>query len=140
MGLHHDRAALHFRGFVDTTFQDLKMEIEEQFGPEIHAVLPLFQRHTQLTMARYFNDATIMGTQAPLPQVKDLIDIIKYRRWSQLPPLPLRYTWPCDWPGRLGQGNQLSTHRTVHSSRPCLPLPMTLKHLNVFKTSPTTMS
>ena len=46
---------------------------EEQFGSEIHAALPLFQRHAQLmVMARYFNDATVsIGAQAPLPQPSD---------------------------------------------------------------------
>jgi hypothetical protein len=52
------------------------MEVEEQFGANIHAALPLFQRHTQLTMARYFNDAAILGANTALPQVTDLIEII----------------------------------------------------------------
>jgi hypothetical protein len=86
------------------TFQGLKMETEEQFGSEIHAALPLFQRHTQLRMARYFNDATVIGAQAPVPQVMDLVDIIKYRRSTQLPPpLPLRYTHAIG-PGGLARG------------------------------------
>jgi hypothetical protein len=32
-------------------FQQLKLEVEEQFGAEINVALPLFQHHTQLTMA-----------------------------------------------------------------------------------------
>jgi hypothetical protein len=90
LGVNH-RVALYFRAFVDS-FQSLKLEVEEQFGADIHAVLPLFQRHTQLTMARYFNDATVVGANAGLPRINDLIDIIKYRQWSQLPQLPPRYT------------------------------------------------
>jgi hypothetical protein len=57
---------LHFQSFMQQ-FQLLKMEVEEQFGADIHAVLPLFKRHTQLTMARYFNDATVQGGNAVLP-------------------------------------------------------------------------
>jgi hypothetical protein len=101
LGRHH-RVALHFHGFV-TAFQVLKMEVEEQFGTDIHAALPLFQRHTQLTMARYFNDATVMGAQAALPRVMDLIDIIKYRQWTQLPQIPPRYTSAVG-PGGLARG------------------------------------
>jgi hypothetical protein len=76
LGQHH-WVSLHFHDFV-TSFQILKMEVEEQFGGDIYAALPLFQHHAQLTMARYFNNATILGTQAALPRVMDLIDIIKY--------------------------------------------------------------
>jgi hypothetical protein len=101
LGRHH-RVALHFHGFV-TSFQVLKMEVEEQFGADIHAALPLFQRHTQLTMARYFNDATVLGVQAALPRVMDLIDIIKYRQWPQLPQIPPRYTSAIG-PGGLARG------------------------------------
>lgn len=101
LGRHH-RVSLHFHEFV-TSFQILKMEVEEQFGADIHAALPLFQRHTQLTMARYFNDATILGTQAALPRIMDLIDIIKYRQWSQLPQIPPRYTSAIG-PGGLARG------------------------------------
>jgi hypothetical protein len=36
---------LYFCAFMES-FQCLKMEVEEQFGQEIHAALPLFQRHT----------------------------------------------------------------------------------------------
>jgi hypothetical protein len=90
LGRHH-RVALHFRGFVEA-FQILKMEVEEQFRRNIHAALPLFQRHTQLIMAHYFNDAAVLGANAPLPQVNDLIEIIKYWKWPQLPQLPPRYT------------------------------------------------
>jgi hypothetical protein len=90
LGVNH-RVSLHFHAFV-AAFQSLKMEVEEQFGAEIHAALPLFQRHTQLTMARYYNDATVVGANAGLPRITDLIDIIKYRQWSQLPQLPPRYT------------------------------------------------
>jgi hypothetical protein len=78
LGVNH-RVSLHFRAFVEN-FQYLKMEVEEQFGQEIHAVLPLFQWHMQLTTARYFNDATVHGANAGLPRVNDLIDI-KYRQW-----------------------------------------------------------
>jgi hypothetical protein len=101
LGRHH-RVSLHFHDFV-TSFQILKMEVEEQFGADIHAALPLFQRHTQLTMARYFNDATVMGTQAALPRIMDLIDIIKYRQWTQLPQIPPRYT-SATGPGGLARG------------------------------------
>jgi hypothetical protein len=90
LGANH-RVSLHFHAFV-ASFQSLKMEVEEQFGAEIHAALPLFQRHTQLTMARYYNDATVVGANAGLPRIYDLIDIIKFRQWSQLPQLPPRYT------------------------------------------------
>jgi hypothetical protein len=90
LGVNH-RVSLHFRAFVDS-FQSLKMEVEEQFGADIHAALPLFQWHTQLTMARYYNDATVVGANAGLPRITDLIDIIKFRQWSQLPQLPPRYT------------------------------------------------
>jgi hypothetical protein len=78
LGINH-RVALYFPAFVDS-FQSLKLEVEEQFGAEIHAALPLFQRHTQLTMARYYNDATVVGANAELPRINDLIDIIKYRQ------------------------------------------------------------
>jgi hypothetical protein len=90
LGANH-RVSLHFHEFVED-FMTLKMEVEEQFGAEIHAALPLFQRHTQLTMARYFNDATVRGANATLPKIYDLIDIIKFRQWPQLPQLPPRYT------------------------------------------------
>jgi hypothetical protein len=90
MGPNH-RTSLHFHAFVEA-FQHLKLEVEEQFGAGIDAALPLFQRHTQLTMARYFNDASVQGAQASLPRIMDLIDIIKFRQWPQLPQLPPRYT------------------------------------------------
>jgi hypothetical protein len=113
IGRHH-RVALHFHGFV-TAFQILKMEVEEQFGTDIHAALPLFQRHTQLTMARYFNDATVMGAQADLPRIMDLIDIIKYRQWPQLPQIPPRYTSALG-PGGLAHGtNSQPAGRTAPS-------------------------
>ena len=60
------RAALEFRAFVEN-FQGLKQELEDEFGAALPTVLPLFQRHTQLTMIRYFNDATIRGALATLP-------------------------------------------------------------------------
>jgi hypothetical protein len=78
LGVNH-WVALYFRAFVDS-FQSLKLEVEEQFGAEIHAALPLFQWHTQLMMARYFNDATVVGANAGLPRINDLINIIKYRQ------------------------------------------------------------
>jgi hypothetical protein len=90
LGSNH-RVALYFHEFVED-FMTLKLEVEEQFGAEVHAALPLFQRHTQLTMARFFNDATVHGGNAALPRIYDLIDIIKYRQWPQLPQLPPRYT------------------------------------------------
>jgi hypothetical protein len=68
------------------------LEVEEQFGVEIHAALPLLQRHTQLTMAWYFNDAMVQGANARLPRMQDLINIVKYCQWSQLPQLPSHYT------------------------------------------------
>jgi hypothetical protein len=43
-------------------------------------------------MACYFNDATVLGTQATIPRVMDLIDIIKCQQWLQLPQIPPRYT------------------------------------------------
>jgi hypothetical protein len=90
LGVNH-WVALYFPAFVDS-FHSLKLGVEEQFGAEIHAALPLFQRHTQLTMARYYNDATAVGANAGLPRITDLIDIIKYRQWSQLPQLSPHYT------------------------------------------------
>jgi hypothetical protein len=93
LGVNH-HVALHFRAFVDS-FQSLKMEVEEQLGAEIHAALPLFQRHPQLTMARYYNNATVVGANARLPRINDLINVIKYRQWSQLPQLPPRGTPTC---------------------------------------------
>jgi hypothetical protein len=51
----------------------------------------LFQRHTQLTMIRYFNDATVRGANADLPQFSDLINIIHFKKWTHLIPLPARY-------------------------------------------------
>jgi hypothetical protein len=90
LGVNH-RVAHHFLAFVKA-FQYLKMEVEKQFGVKIHAALPLFQHHTQLMMARYFNDATVQGANARLPRINDLIDIIKYQQWPQLPQLPPRYT------------------------------------------------
>jgi hypothetical protein len=65
LGRHH-WVALHFHGFV-TAFQILKMEVEEQFGTNIHAALPLFQRHTQLTMACYFNNRPSWEPRPPSP-------------------------------------------------------------------------
>jgi hypothetical protein len=61
------RSALHFQEFVET-FQGLKQELEEEFGSQLHTVLPLFQRHTQLTMIRHLNDATFRGALAPCPE------------------------------------------------------------------------
>jgi hypothetical protein len=101
LGRHHG-VSLHFHEFV-IAFQILKMEVEEQFGADIHAALPLFQRHTQLTMARYFNNATVLGTQAAFPRIMDLINIIKYCQWSQLPQIPPRYTSAIG-PGGLARG------------------------------------
>jgi hypothetical protein len=102
LGVNH-RTLLHFQSFVQQ-FQRLKMEVEEQFEGEIHAVvLSLFQRHTQLTMARYFNDASVQGGNAVLPRIMDLIDIIKFRQWPQLPQLPPRYTLALG-PGGLQSG------------------------------------
>jgi hypothetical protein len=67
------RTALHFREFIGT-FQGLKQELEDEFGSALHTVLPLFQRHTQLTMIRHFNDArTSRGALAPLPRIMDLV-------------------------------------------------------------------
>jgi hypothetical protein len=138
-GLHH-RSALHFREFVDS-FRVLKMEIEEEFGSELHTpVLPLFQRHTQLTMARHFNDVTTRGALAPLPEDMDLVDIIKYRRWSQLPPpLPLRYTMRLSLgPGGLARGtNYQPTGRPIPAPAPAND---TATSERVQKTSPPTMS
>jgi hypothetical protein len=52
----------------------------------------LFQRHTQLCMARYFNEASVHGAQATLPRINGLLDIIQFRNWQSLPQLPPRYT------------------------------------------------
>jgi hypothetical protein len=76
LGVNH-RVLLYFCAFMES-FQYLKMEVEEQFGKEIHAALPLFQWYMQLTMARFFNNATVHGANMRLPRVNDLIDIIKY--------------------------------------------------------------
>jgi hypothetical protein len=62
LGIYH-WVALYFRAFLDS-FQSLKLAVEEQFGAEIHAALPLFQRHTQLTMPRYYNMSLLW---APTP-------------------------------------------------------------------------
>jgi hypothetical protein len=43
-------------------------------------------------MARYSNNATVHGANAGLPRVNDLINIINYQKWLQLPQLPPRYT------------------------------------------------
>jgi hypothetical protein len=51
----------------------------------------LFQHHTQLTMIRYFNNATIRGALAALPQFNDLVDIIHFKQWTHLISLPTRY-------------------------------------------------
>jgi hypothetical protein len=98
-------------------FQILKMEVEEQFGANIHAALPLFHRHTQLTMAHYFNDAAILGANATLPQVMDLIEIIKYWKWPQLPQLSPRYTHAIR-PGGLvsGTNSQPSGRHTTNGT------------------------
>jgi hypothetical protein len=80
------RAALHFRDFVEK-FQ----ELEDEFAAALPTVLPLLQRHTQLMMIRYFNDATIHGALAPLPRIMDLVDIIQFKQWTQLIPIPSRY-------------------------------------------------
>ena len=84
------RAALDLRAFVDQ-FQGLKQELVDQFGSALPEVLPLFQRHTQVASIRYFNDATIHGANAPAPRFRSLIDIIHYKQWSHLIPLPNRY-------------------------------------------------
>jgi uncharacterized membrane protein YgcG len=60
--------------------------------------------HTQLSMAHYFNDATVQGGNAPLPWIMDLIDIIKYRQWHQLPQILPHYTLALG-PGSLASGN-----------------------------------
>jgi hypothetical protein len=36
------------------------------------------------------------GALAPLPRIMELVEIIQFRQWAQLPPLPLRYTRPLD--------------------------------------------
>jgi hypothetical protein len=93
MGQDH-RSSLYYRDFVET-FKGLKQEIEEEFGLELPAVIPLFQRHTQLMMRiRHFNDATLRGALAPLPRIVELVEIIQFHKWTQLPPLPTRYTRP----------------------------------------------
>ena len=84
------RAALDLRDFVNQ-FQGLKQELEDQFGPALPDVLPLFQRHTQVAAIRYFNAASIRGANAPLPTFRNLIDIIHFKQWSHLIPLPNRY-------------------------------------------------
>jgi hypothetical protein len=83
------RTALHFREFLRTFH--LKQELEDEFGSELHTVLPLFQRQTELTMIRHFNDATLHGALAPLPRIMDLVDIIQFKKWTQLIPIPPRY-------------------------------------------------
>jgi hypothetical protein len=85
------RAALEFRDFVEKFLQGLKQELEDDLGAALPDVLPLFQRHTQVAMIRYFNDATIRGALATLPRFNDLVDIIHFKQWSQLIPLPQRY-------------------------------------------------
>jgi hypothetical protein len=105
LGTNH-RVSFHFRSFIEA-FRTLKVEVEEQFGEEIHAALPLFQHHTQLTKAQYFNDAVVQGANARLLRIQDLIDIIKYHQWSQLPQLPPRYTHTLGPSGTPGSGNQL---------------------------------
>jgi hypothetical protein len=51
----------------------------------------MFQRHTQISVIRHFNDARTRGTQAGLPPIMDLIAIIQFKRWTQLIPVPNRY-------------------------------------------------
>jgi hypothetical protein len=84
------RMALEFRAFVDA-FQGLKQELEDEFGAALPTVLPLFQRHTQLALIRHFNDASIRGALAPLPKLMDLVDLIHFKQWTHLIPLPARY-------------------------------------------------
>jgi hypothetical protein len=67
LGMNHG-VSLHFCEFTEA-FRIFKIEEEEQFGTKIYYILPLFQGHTQLTMARNFNDASIQGTTARLQWV-----------------------------------------------------------------------
>jgi hypothetical protein len=45
-------------------------------------------------MIRHLNDATFRGALAPLPQIMDLVDIIQFKKWTQLLPIPPRYIVP----------------------------------------------
>jgi hypothetical protein len=66
-------------------------------------------------MIRYLNDATLRGPLAPLPRITELIEIIQFRKWHQLPPISPRYTHPIV--PRQAQPHQAAT-RTRPS--PCL--------------------
>jgi hypothetical protein len=91
LGVQH-RVAIHFREALVLPFQRYMPDAEQLFSPaELARTLPLFQRHTQLAFARYFQMAPVLGANTPLPAVQELIEIIAYRRWVSLPQLPPRY-------------------------------------------------
>ncbi len=96
LGCHH-RVALHFRAHLVDPFVQSMLELEPLVTP---AMLPLFQRHTQLAFARFFRSAGFQGDLTPLPPVQDLMDIIAFRRWNTLPSLPPRYLAPLAAPPR----------------------------------------
>jgi hypothetical protein len=91
LGVQH-RVAVHFRNSFVLPFQRYMPDIEQLFSSdELARTLPLFQRHTQLAFARYFQMAPVLGANTPLPVVQELVEIIAYRRWVSLPQLPPRY-------------------------------------------------
>jgi hypothetical protein len=87
------RLSVHFREFV-WNFLAVRKDIEGSFrdASAMQGILPLFTRHTQMCMARYFTAAEIQGATTTLPCLNDLIHKIQFRTWNNLAPLPLRYT------------------------------------------------
>ena len=93
LGEHHPTCAL-FRDTFLPALESLLPVVEAHFPSTIAAVLPRLLRHTQIEMDTYLEQAMVMGGATPPPDLNDLLNIIRRRKWHELPDLPPRYYAP----------------------------------------------
>lgn len=90
LGTEH-RVAQSFRDVFLKNLATSVLSIDDEFGHNVSAIIPLLLRYVQLEMAIWMQDAIILGANATEPKFHGLIDLIRKRQFGQLPTLPSRY-------------------------------------------------
>lgn len=90
MGIDH-RTSVHHRTVFLPQLELAVNNLEARGRRGLEFVFPLCMRHTQLAYHEYFQTALTSGAEAPLPEIMELIKIMKTQAFQILPPLPEEY-------------------------------------------------
>lgn len=108
------RWSTYFRQWCRSWEQTI-LDIEQHFRESIGQVIPLFARSLQLLVITYYNNATMLGAGATLPDLGSMTTLVQMRNWHALPTLPEQYFQPAPQqpapqppvaPGPQGRNNQ----------------------------------